>query len=138
MMSNPDRVTTGPADAGVIVLGWLTKIVLSLTLAGLIGFDVISVVVANFSAGERGTTAARAASTACLASKGDVQQAYDAAYDVALEYTDTVDTVGFTCVPAGDVSLVYRHEAATLLMSKIGPLKKYTVATVTSKAAPAR
>lgn len=138
MMTDPDRMTTDPADAGVIVLGWLTKIVLSLAVVGLIGFDVISVVVANFSAGERGTRAARVASSACLASKGDVQQAYDAAYAVALEYADTIDTIGFSCVPNGEVSLVYRHETATLLIAKIGPLKKYSVATATSNAAPAR
>lgn len=138
MMIDPDRVTTGPSDAGVIVLGWLTKIVLSLALVGLIGFDLISVTVANFSAGERGSTAARAASAACQASKGDVQQAYDAAFAVALEYADTIDTKNFSCLPNGAVSLDYRHEAATLLMSKIGPLKKYSTATVTSEAAPAR
>ena len=125
-------------DSGSIVLGWLTRLVLVLSLVGLVGFDGISLVVAKYTAADRATTAARAAAEACQSSKGDVQKAYDAAYAVALEFGDAVDTEGFSCAPTGAVALTYHHEAATLLVEKVGPLKHLTDQSATGEAAPAR
>jgi hypothetical protein len=125
-------------DAGSIVLGWLTRLVLVLSLVGLVGFDAISIVVAKYTAADRATTAARAAAEACRSSKGDVQKAYDAAYAVALEYDDVVDTTGFSCAATGAVALTYRHQAATLLVEKIGPIQHWTDQSATGEAAPAR
>lgn len=127
----------GAGDTGSIVLGWLTKLTVALSLAGLVVFDGISLVSANFTAADRAGTAARAARDVCQATKGDVQKAYDAAYAVALENDDVVDTVGFSCLADGSVSLTYHREAATLLLEKVGPLQRFTKVSATGTARPA-
>jgi hypothetical protein len=134
-------VTTLPragSDDGSIVLGWLTRLVVVLSALGLLAFDGISLVVAQFTTADRAGIAARTASDACEASSGDVQKAYDAAYAYAVEMGDAVDTTGFSCLRSGAVSLVYRHEAATLLVEKIGPIKDWAARSATGEAAPAR
>lgn len=123
-------------DTGSIVLGWLTKLTVSLSLVGLVVFDGISLVSANFTAADRASAAARVASDACQASKGNVQKAYDAAYGVALENGDVVDTEGFSCLADGTVTLSYRREAATLVMEKVGPLRRFTTVTATGTGRP--
>lgn len=123
-------------DSGSIVLGWLTKLTVSLSLVGLVVFDGISLVSANFTAADRASAAARVASDACQSSKGNVQKAYDAAYGVALENGDVVDTEGFSCLADGTVTLSYRREAATLVMEKVGPLRRFTTVTATGTARP--
>lgn len=138
-MTRPTPQTPRPTgDAGSIVLGWLTKLTLVLGGLGLIAFDAISVGTAHLSAADKASTAARAASEVCVSTKGNVQKSYDAAYAVALESNDVIDTEGFSCVADGGVRLTYRREAATLLMSKIGPLEKYTVVTATGEASRPR
>lgn len=127
----------GARDAGSIVLGWLTKLTVTLSLVGLVVFDGISLVSANFTAADRAGTAARAASEVCQSTKGNVQKAYDAAYAVALENGDVVDTAGFSCLTDGTVSLTYRREAATLVMEKVGPLRRFTTVTASGTARPA-
>ena len=132
------RAHVPPGDTGSIVLGWLTRLTVVLALVGLVAFDAISLVVAKYTAADRATTAARAGSEACESSQGDVQKAYDAAVAVALEFGDTIDTEGFSCLRGGAVALTYRHEAATLLVEKIGPIKGWTDQTATGESAPAR
>ena len=128
---------SGTDDTGSIVLGWLTKLTVTMSLVGLVVFDGISLVSTNFTASDRAGTAARAASEVCQSSKGNVQKAYDAAYAVALENGDAVDTEGFSCLADGTVTLTYRREAATLVMEKVGPLRRFTTVTATGTARPA-
>lgn len=138
-MTRTTRPTTRPpGDAGSIVLGWLTKLTLVMAGFGLVAFDGISLVTTHFTAADKAGEAARAASAECVSSKGNVQRSYDAAYAVALEAGDAIDTEGFSCLVDGAVRLTYRREAATLIMEKVGPLKKYTTITATGEASRAR
>lgn len=121
-------------DSGSIVLGWLTKLALSLSLVGIVAFDGISLMSTKFTAADRAGAAARAASEVCMSSKGDVQKAYDAAYAFAAENGDTVLAEGFSCAAGGVVSLTYSRQAATLIMERIGPLKEHTTVTATGSA----
>ena len=121
-------------DRGDIVLGWLTKLVVVLGVLGVVGFDAVALVQSRFQAADRATTAASAAATDFASSK-DLQKAYDAAY-ATLADGDTIETKTFAVGTDGTVRLRLHHETVTVLMHKIGPLKKYTDAVGTGEARP--
>ena len=112
-------------DSGSIVLGWLTKLVLSLAVLGLLAYDGMSLVTANFSAADHATVAAMAASDAYRSSH-DVQVAYDAAVAAVAGEGDTIDTKTFVVTPDAHVTLVLHRTASSLWMHRIGVLKKYS------------
>ena len=77
-------------DRGDIVLGWLTKLVLVLSVLGLIGFDGVSLVATRFQAEDHAQVAVRAAAAA-YQGPTDLQRAYDAAVAAVAEDGDTID-----------------------------------------------
>ena len=123
-------------DRGDIVLGWLTKLVVIIALLGLVGFDLIAVGQAHLQASDRATTAARAAADSYQTSR-NTQAAFDAAYATLVD-GDTIDTSTFTVGPDGAVSLRLRHQAVTLLVEKIGPLRDQATVVATGEAQPVR
>lgn len=125
---------SGHFERGDIVLGWLTKLVLIISVLGVIGFDVISLGQARLKAADRATTAAQAAASSYASTK-DVQRAYDAAF-ATLTDGDTIETQTFTVRPTGVVELRLHHTGTTLLVEKIGPLKKYAEAVATGTGRP--
>ena len=127
---------TSPAgERGDVVLGWLTKVVATLAVLGLIGFDAVSLGAARFRAEDSAHQAARAAAESFSTTK-DMQKSYEAALDEVLDTGDTIDPAGFTISPQGAVTLTLRHEAATLLVEKIPPLREYAVVTLTATGRP--
>jgi type II secretory pathway pseudopilin PulG len=125
----------GRGERGDIVLGWLTRLVVVLAVLGTIAFDGVSLAQARFQAADRATTAANAAADAYKASR-DVQTAFNAAY-ATLSPGDTIETQTFTVAADGTVTLRLHHQAPTLLVSKIGPLKHWQDAVETGEAKPA-
>ena len=121
-------------DRGDIILGWLTKLVLVLSVLGVIGFDAVSLVQAQFQASDRATTAAAAAAAEYATSK-DVQKAYNAAFATTVG-NDTIETQTFRVAPDGTVELRLHHEATTLLVHRIPPLRDYTDAVGEGRARP--
>jgi hypothetical protein len=112
-------------DSGSIVLGWLTKLVATLAFLGLLAFDGISLVKANFNAADHANTVASNAADVYRQTH-DVQKAYNAAAHLAAADGETVDANTFTVRPTdGHVLLTLHHEAKTLWMYRIGPLKNY-------------
>lgn len=134
MIAAPGTVLPVGTDRGDIILGWLTKLVLVLSVLGVLGFDAISLVQARFKASDRATTAAGAAAAEYATSK-DVQKAYNAAFATTVD-NDTIETQTFTVAPDGTVTLVLHHEATTLLLQRVGPLRKYADATGEGRARP--
>ena len=127
---------TDRRDSGSIVLGWLTKVILVITIAGVVLFDGVSVGVARMSAQDDANTAAGAASNDWKINH-NVQSAYNAATAVITNPSERVLTRGFRIDPDGTVHLLLRRTATTLVMYRIGPLKKYGVITEPGEAAPA-
>lgn len=123
-------------DRGDIVLGWLTKLTVVLGLLGLVGFDLIAVVQARFQADDRASTAARAAADS-FASVRDVQKAFDAAYATLVD-GDRIETTTFVVRTDGSVQLRLHHQATTLLVKRIGPLRDQADAVATGTAQPPR
>lgn len=122
-------------DRGDVVLGWLTKVVATLAVLGLLSFDAVSLGAARFRAEDSAQQAARTAAESWSDSK-DLQKAYDAALGEILGTGDTIDPAGFSVSPDGTVRLSLRHETATLLVEKVPPLRKYAVVTRTVTGRP--
>jgi hypothetical protein len=112
-------------DSGSIVVGWLAKLALVLGLLGLLAYDGLVVVIANFHAADRANAAASEAADEIKRTRGDVQRAYDAATRV-VDPGDTIETETFTVRRDGVVDLYVDREAKTLWLHHIGPLKKWT------------
>ena len=123
-------------DRGDIVLGWLTKLVATLAVLGLIGFDAISLGSTRFQAEDHAQSAVRAASETYKSSK-DLQAAYDAAVAEVVEHGDTVDPTSFAVTPDGTVTLTLRALAPTMLVEKVAPLRDWAQVetTVTGRSA---
>lgn len=116
MPSPADNVSM---DHGGIVLGWLTRLVVVLSLIGLVLFDAISVLSTTATVADQGSYAAREAS-AVWDQTHDVQRAYDKASATAAEANllNRVATKGFKIDPDGTVHLVIQRQAPTLLLSR--------------------
>lgn len=132
----PARGPSG-SDRGDIVLGWLTKVVASLALLGLIGFDAMSLAVARVQAEDSAQQAVRAAA-ATYASTRDLQAAYDSAVAKVAAAGDTIDPAGFGVASDGAVTLSLRRDAPTLLVEKVAPLRTYAEVVRTVTGGPPR
>jgi hypothetical protein len=122
-------------DRGDVVLGWLTKLVVILGLLGLVAFDGISLAQARFQAADHATTAASAAADDYKANH-DLQKAYNAAF-ATVSGNDTIETKSFQVATDGTVTLRLHHEATTLILNHIGPLKHWADAVETGEGRPA-
>ncbi len=124
-------------DSGSIVLGWLTKLSLSIALLGVLAFDGIALVKTHVNAADHANTAAIAAVDSYRQTK-DVQAAYNAAAAAVAADGDTIDPRTFVVTPTtGHISLVVTEDAVTLWLHRVGPLKKYVVVHAAGQASPA-
>lgn len=124
------------SDRGSIVLGWLTKLTLTLAVLGLLAFDAIALTAARFSAEDDAQAAARAASAA-YTTPADLQRAYNAALAEVVADGSTVDAPTFSITQQGTVTLTLRKTAPTLLVAKIAPIRSWAdVSTTVSATRP--
>lgn len=126
-------------DAGDIVVGWLTRIVVVVGLFGLVLFDAISIGVSRLSVEDAGVLAAREASTD-LARTGDLQAAYAAALATVQQANplNQVPPAGFEALPDGRVRFVVSRDATTFVVHRIGWIEDWAhvEATVTGSPLP--
>ena len=122
-------------DNGLIVLGWMTKLALTMAVLGLIGFDGVSLVAAKFSAADRATTYANDAAGLYRTSK-NIDTTYAAIVAEAKDKGDTVDIKTFSVAPDGIITLTMHHTAKTIWMQKVSFLKKYTTVTEHGEGSP--
>lgn len=123
------------SEHGDVVLGWLTKLAVSLAVIGLLAFDGISLVVSRFSAADHAQTAATAGADSWAQTK-DVQKAYDAALSSISGTGDSIAPTDFTVTKEGSVNLTLRREATTLLLHRVSVLQKWTIAMETAHGRP--
>ncbi len=109
------------SDRGDIILGWLTKLVVVLGVAGLFLFDAISLGTTAMNLSDQGSHAARQASEVWQTTKS-VQKAYEAAVATATEQNaenvvvaktfriDEDNTVHFTIKRTADSILLFRWD----------------------------
>lgn len=131
-MARSDRPDPGD-DRGDIVLGWLTRVTLVLAVLGVIAFDAISIGTTRMTVQDQGDAAARAASETWLRTH-DANASLAAATQSALEGNplNVVIATSFRVEPDGTARFRIRRQASTLLVQRIGPLRK--IATVSAPA----
>jgi hypothetical protein len=114
-------------DTGWIVLGWVTRLVLFFSVAGVVLFDAISIGTTAMTVADQGSTAAQAASDAWQTGNKDVQTAYNAAVASATQQNkaDVIATKDFKVDADGTVHLTVSRTAATLIVYRIGPIKSW-------------
>ena len=125
----------GSRDAGSIVVGWLVKIALVLAVLGVGGFDAITVTSANLTTTDDANSAASAAASE-FHNSHNVASAVAAA-NAAITNADETILPGTLVIGAdGTVRLRLTRKVTTLVMRHIGPLRRYTVITVTGEGSP--
>lgn len=120
-----------------MVIGWLTKLVLVLSVLGVVGLDAVSWASARVTAQDHAEAAGRAATGAFQESRS-LQAAYDAGLAEVVADGDTIEAESFSASPEGAVTLTLRREASTLVLHRIAPLRHLTqlTATVTTRPTP--
>lgn len=115
-------------DAGDIVLGWLTKVVVVLAVVGVAAFDAISIGSSRVAVEDAAAAAARVASDRA-AESGDVQTAYLEAVATATETNplNEVPADSFVVAPDATVSLVVQREATTFVVHRIGWIQDWAL-----------
>ena len=113
-----------------MVLGWLTKLVLVLSVLGVLGLDGFAWASARVGAQDSAEQAGRAAASTWESSK-HLQTAYDAALAEVAASGDTIDPGSFTAAPDGTVTLTLRREAETLVLHRVPKLRHLTQLTAT-------
>jgi hypothetical protein len=126
---------TARRDNGSIVIGWLTKLVVFIALAGVVLFDAVSVGTAHLGATDDANQAAFAAS-ADYRTSHSVQSAFTAAVDSITNVNERVLRRGFVIDPDGTVHLLLERTAKTVVMHDIGPLRHFGVMVVAGEASP--
>jgi hypothetical protein len=112
-------------ERGAVVVGWLTKVVAALAVIAICGFDSVAIMATHVSLQDDANSAAEAANLAWNERGHNVQAAYDAAYEWANQHHETLPIKDFSVQPDGTVHLRLDKKTTTLIVHRVGPLKKY-------------
>ena len=123
-------------DDGTIVLGWLTKVVITLAVLGFLAYDGISILTTNVSTSDRANTLASEAADD-VKNLRSIELAYARIRDEASATGDTLAPQDFRVDSTGHVTLVLQKEATSLWMRHIGPLRQYLHVRATGEGSPA-
>lgn len=111
-------------DRGAVIVGWLTKVALVLTLFGVVAFDGVSVMVSNVSAQDTAASAAMAGAEVWRPTQ-DIQKAYNAAVSYAEEHGATIAPEDFGVDPDGTVHVKVQKDATTLVLYRTKSTRKW-------------
>ena len=125
------------ADDGAIVLGWLTKVALSLAVVGFLSYDGISLVTSTVSTNDHAATLASQAADD-VKNMRSIDKAYAVIAAQAEEGGDSLAPQDFVVAPSGSVTITLTHEATSVWMRHIGPLKRFLKVRATAEGAPAQ
>ena len=124
----PRRRSCAPrGDRGVIVVGWLFKLVVTLAIVGVIGYDALGIAIAQLGVRDDAEAASQAAYQ-LFKQDHNAQAAYDQVLAFAKEHGETVPKGGFAIAADGAVTVRLQRKANTLVASRIPQLKQYVVA----------
>jgi hypothetical protein len=117
-----------------MVLGWLTRVALTLTLLGMVGFEVLSIAVTHVQIEDIGQTAAHEAITS-FQNHNNVEQAYQAASIYADGHGAQITKKSFT-ITEESVTFDLEKVAPTLVLFRWDRLGKYAEVETTIYAEP--
>lgn len=113
-----------PRDSGDIILGWLTRVVVSIAVVGVIAFDGLSIGVAHVSAADDANTAARSASQTWL-NQHSLDAAVQAAQATTAQHDETLVPNSVHIANDGTVSLKVERDATTLVVRHVHALHSW-------------
>lgn len=121
--------TVGTGDAGEIVTGWITRLVVGFAVAGVLAYDGLALGVANLTVTDTAAAAVRAASNEHAMTR-NAQASYEQAVVTATEddVTNEVPVDTFSVAPDGTVRLTVRREVPTLVLHHIPRSESWLVA----------
>ena len=122
-------------DSGEVLVGGMTKLVVSLTAVAVLGFDTVSLVVAQFTAADDAADAARTAALAYRDSRNP-QLAYETALAEVADDGGRIDPASFVLASDGTITLTLRTEATTLVAHRIARLDGWRSPATTASAPP--
>ena len=120
-------------DGGGIVVGWLTKVVVAMSIVAIFAFDGIAIGSADMTASDDANSAASAAAIN-YSQTHNVQDAYAAAINAVDNTEERIPAQRFVVNTDGSVQLVMNRDVRTLVFRHIGPLEHYTHLTLTGHA----
>ena len=120
----PSAAEVDTRERGDIILGWLTKLVIGISIAGVVAFDGVSIGVAHVSAIDDANSAALAASRAWQTSH-DMSQALQAAQQTAAEHGETVVEASLHFDSDGTAHVDIERDATTLVVRHIHALRSW-------------
>ncbi len=120
-------------ERGEIVLGWLTKITLVLSVFGLLGYEMVSLGLTRLQTEDIAAEVARRGSEIWQRGR-DVQQAYLAGAEVATAKGGVVSPDKFVVEPDGTVSVTVCREATSLLLYRTKRTRKWLETCETARA----
>lgn len=120
-------------DAGVLVLGTLTKLLLMLAVLATVGFDTISITATQLTVRDHAQVAAQIGHDV-LQDKGTPQAAYAAVLEYAKGSGDTVVPKSFTVSSKNTVTVTLRRDAATIAARFVPKANTYVTAIATGTA----
>lgn len=109
-------------DRGSIVIGWLVKLAVVLTLFAVVGFEFVSIGLAKLSVQDTADSAAREASHHYRQNRS-VQRAYEEALKIAAEKDVTIKPEEFTITRDGTVTLTAHKTANSTFLSRFDQTK---------------
>lgn len=122
-------------DDGGIVLGWLFRVALVLSLLGVAAFDVIAIGVAHVGIEDVASEAAFDAAHV-PGPKLDAERAKVAASRVASDADARLDA--FTLAADGTATVTVSQDVDTLVVRYLSPLRRFTVTSATASHTPVR
>ncbi len=124
-------VDAHPREQGSMIIGWLTRLAVSLSLLAIVLYDAGAVGVAHLRAMDTAPAAAIAASTAWAQSpRHDPAAAVAAAKAFAAGHGAQIVPGSIAIDPDGTVHLRITSTAHTLVIQHIGPLARFRTVTV--------
>ncbi|MDQ1683579.1 MAG: hypothetical protein QOC82_316 [Frankiaceae bacterium] len=122
-------------DAGGIVISWLVRLVVVVVLVAVVAFDALSVGISRLNGTDDANAVALAAAQVWQQTH-NLQSAVDAAEEAVPDAHESLVPHSLSIDADGTVHLELRRQARTLVMYRLGPLRRYTFAVMKGESAP--
>ncbi|HTY72756.1 MAG TPA: hypothetical protein VMI11_10085 [Actinomycetes bacterium] len=121
-------------DAGSIVIGWLTRIVLVAAVVGVVGYDAVSIGQGRVSTADEADQVAQDAHDT-WSDTHSVDKAYTKARDEVAAHGDSIPPGGFSIQPTtGLVTVKVTHTVDTVLVKRFSFSRGWATMTATGQA----
>ncbi|MGL4174143.1 MAG: hypothetical protein ACRCTR_08765 [Actinomycetota bacterium] len=126
-------IASKDAEQGDVIAGWLLRLVVFTTFAGVVVFDSVSIFTTRLSLVEDSEIAAQAASARWIQSRNSQQSLRSATDAAQIEQSDNrVDSERFFLLADGTAEVTLERKASTLLFGSLPKIKSWTLIRVSA------